>query len=159
MQQEGENVRFTFPTENRHYGQIRFKLASTANNPAQAYEAERGKLLKEAEPVYSYGASGAMGVTNVKSSGDGVEIATHANFASGALTFRYACDNSTAATILVNGTSTQDVDFPATGSNTNWAEKTIALSVPQGATVSFQAKKGAAAPSLDCLILSRDAPK
>ena len=158
VQQEGARVRFSFPTENRHFGQILFKLASTASNPAQAYEAERGNLLKEAEPIYSYGASGAFGVTSLKNEGDGVEIATHAGFTAGALTLRYACQSAAKAAIFVDGKDVQDVDFPATGSATNWAEKTVALSVPQGSTLSIQAKKGMQGPSLDSLILSRDPP-
>jgi hypothetical protein len=158
VQQQDEGVRFSFPTENRHYGQVRFKLGSSARNPAEVFEAERGKLLKEAEPAYSYGASGAFGVTNIKSEGDGVEFATHADFAANGLTMRYASGADTKATIFVNGTSTQDVDFPMTGSITNWAQKTIAISVPQGATVSIQAGKATVAPDLDCIMLSRDAP-
>ena len=158
VQQEGERLRFNFPTENRHYGQIRFKLASTAGNPAQAYEAERGKLLKEAEPLYSYGASGAFGVTTLKAEGDGVEFATHAGFAAGGVTMRYACDNAARASIFVDGKSVRDVTFPATGSSTNWAEQSVAVSVPPGATLSIQAGKGMAGPSIDCIILSQNPP-
>jgi len=154
--QEGERVRFSFPTENRHYGQIRFKLASTASNPAEVFEAEHGTLFKEAEPFYSYGASGAFGVNNLKSEGAGVEIATNAGFAAGALTLRYACVIPAKAALFLNGKKVQDIDFSVTGSATNWADKSIALSIPPGATLSIQADKGTPGPSLDCIILSQN---
>jgi len=158
VEQDGERVRFSFPTENRRYGQVRFKLASTANNPAKVYEAERGLLLKDAEPFYNYGASGAFGVTNLKSVGAGIEIKTNASFDAGALTVRYTCDGPSKATVFVNGKSVRDIDFPATGSTTNWAETSIALGVPRDATISLQADKDAPGPNLDCIMLSRDSP-
>lgn len=158
VQQEDNRIRFSFPTENRHYGQIRFKLASTAANPAEVFEAERGKLLKDAEPFYSSSASGAFGVTSLKNEGAGVEFSTHAAFAAGALTIRYACEGPAKATVYLNGQKAQDLDFPMTGSPTNWTDQTIALSIPVGATLSIQADKVTPAPSIDCIILSRDVP-
>ena len=158
VQQNGDGVRFSFPTENRHYGQIKFKLASSASNPAQVYEAERGSLLNSAELLFSPAASGAFGVTSLKGAGDGVTIATHADFAAKALTIRYATQSSARAKIFLDGKDVQDVDFGATGSATNWAEKTVALDIPQGSTLSIQGVKGGSGPSLDCVILSRDAP-
>ncbi len=156
VKQEGDCVHFSFPTENRHYGQVRFKLATTASNPAEAYEAERGKLLQDAEPFYNYGASGVFGVTSLKSEGSGIEIKTNADFDAAALTIRYAWGGPSKATVYVNGKSAQDIDFPATGLDTNWAEKSIAISVPQGATLSVQADKDAPGPNIDCVMLSRD---
>lgn len=155
--QEGESIRFHFPTENRHYGQIRFKLTSTAGNPAKVYEAERSTLLKDAEPFYNYGASGAFGVMSLRREGAGIQIKTDAGFDAGALTVRYACDGPSKAMVFLNGTS-QNIDFPVTGSTTNWAEISIPLSIPRGTTLSIQAKKDTPAPNLDCIMLSRNVP-
>ncbi len=160
VEQKAEEIRFHFPTENRRYGQIRFKLSSTARNPARVFEAERGTYLKRAAPTFNAGASGAFGVTDIRGAGAGVEFANNAGFAAGGLTIRYACGAPMQATVFINGQKARDIDFPATGPNGNssWTEKSIALDVPVGATFSIQAGPRETAPDLDCVMLSRDAP-
>lgn len=158
VRQEGDRVRFSFPTKNRHYGQILLKLASTATNPAQVYEAERGTFLRSAEPFYNYGASGAFGVMSLNNESDGIEIKTSAGFDAGALTVRYACGGPAKLAVFLNGKNMQTIDFPTTGSLTNWAEKSVVLGIPRNATLSLQAIKNTSAPSLDCIMLSRDMP-
>jgi hypothetical protein len=158
VDQRDDRLRFRFPTENRKYAQVRFKLASTARNPTIAYEAEHGERLKGAEQFYSYGASGVFGVTALKNEGAGVCVRTAAPFAAKAVTVRYATDHAAKARISVEGGASQDVDFPVTGSQENWSQKAISLDVPAGAAITIQALKGVVGPNIDCILLSRERP-
>jgi len=160
-------VRFHFPSENRQYGQIRFKLTSAARNPARVFEAEHGRLLAQAEPAYDSRASGAFCVSNISGEGAGVEIPTNLAWAAEGLSIRYSSKRPAKATVFVDGKASQDVDFPATyvdsprtggtGSNSVWEEKSLAVHVPAGATVSIEADQREPGPDVDCIILSRDA--
>ena len=165
VEQGKESVTFHFPHENRHYEQVRFKLVSQAQNPARVFEAERGNLLKKAEPIYDAQASGAFCVGSIDRPGAGVELATNLGFAAQTMTIRYSSVRAAKATVFVNGKSVQDVPFPATaavahpgaaGSGAAWEEKSIAVQVPAGATIDIEAGERMQGPNIDCVVLSRD---
>jgi hypothetical protein len=166
VEQGKESVSFHFPRENRHYAQVRFKLVSQAQNPAWVFEAERGNLLKKAEPIYDGEASGAFCVGNISGLGAGVEISTNLDFAAQGMTIRYSSLRTAKARVLVNGKSAVDVEFPATaavahpgsaGSGAAWEEKSVAVRAPAGTTIDIEAGERIQGPNIDCIILSRDA--
>lgn len=158
IKRDADRIAFSFPTENRHYAQVRLKLKSPAANPAMVVEAERGMLLKDADLAFNGAASGAFYVVGLKSEGAGIAIPTNASFDAAGLTIRYAADTDARADVLVDGTVAQQVSFPATGSPTNWSEIARPIKVPRRSTVSIEAIKGVQGPSVDCILLSRDAP-
>ncbi|MDR1145206.1 MAG: DUF5597 domain-containing protein [Verrucomicrobiales bacterium] len=157
---EPESARLKFPTANKQYGQIRFHLASTAANPAQVFEAEKGDLLKYCILEYDRDASGALFVARMGRDGDGVEIPTAADFEARSLTVRYAAEGPCQTDLIISGTKAGTLDFPATGSATAWWEVTQNITVPKGATLTVQWNKGPRSgqrgPSIDCVILSAE---
>jgi hypothetical protein len=70
-----------------------------------------------------------------------------------AVTFRYADTNNSTADLIVGGLNVASkVQFPSTGSMTNWDYSTVYVSVPAGsATVRLQSTSATGLPHMDCI--------
>ncbi len=114
-------------------------------------------MLGSAERVYNSDASGAFCVSGLRGAGAGVEIATRAAFDANDLAIRYASRGRTRATVLINGKSCGDFDFPPTGRTSPWANFSLPVDVPIGSTLTIAPAAKFSAPDVDCIVLSRDA--
>jgi hypothetical protein len=158
VKQEKEGLRLVFPSGNKQYGQIRFRLANPADNPARVFEAEKGNLIKGCLFEYDRDASGGFYAARMSNDGNGVEVPTSADFEAKSITVRYAAEAPCKITLAISGGKPVEISFPSTGSPTCWAEVSQIVTIPKGAALTFQWNKGANSgpkgPSIDCVILS-----
>lgn len=70
-----------------------------------------------------------------------------------AVTFRYAGTNNSTADLIIGGVNVASkVQFPSTGSMTNWDHATVYVCVPAGsATVRLQSTSATGLPHMDCI--------
>ncbi len=117
-------------------------------------EAERGQKYGTGRNESTTSASGGQLVGSMDKAGAGVEF--HNVSATNSLTFRAASANKGAKlSLYVNGRFARKVEFPYTGNwNSTFADTTVPISIPDGATVKLQYDTGDSAANIDYLTLS-----
>ena len=153
VDQTAESIRFHFPTANRQYGQIRFKLSTRPSHPVTVYEMEDGKMIGEAAVDADITASNSLFVGGLSRFGCAVEIRTRSAAAAHELTIGYSAQHACKLSLYVNDVRVQDLQFPATGDWSVWNTKTVDADVPAGAAVKLQVDNGDDGPRLDYLMI------
>lgn len=117
-------------------------------------EAETGQKYGTGRNESATSASGGQLVGSIDKAGAGVEF--HNLSATDSLTFRTASANKGAKlSLYVNGRFARKVAFPYTGNwNATFADTTVPVSIPDGATVKLQYDTGDLAANIDSLTLS-----
>jgi hypothetical protein len=118
-------------------------------------EAESGTLAGSAGVYADSYASGGYGVGWINSSGAAV---TFNNCPAGSsLTVGYACPATGQLGLYINGTLNQNISFPTTGYWNDapgaYAQKTVGVSIPSGATVKLQYDTGDTPVNVDYIII------
>jgi predicted alpha-1,6-mannanase (GH76 family) len=125
-----------------------------ARKLAGRIEGEDGQKYGTGRNETAASASNGQLVGSIDIAGAGVEFRNVS--AAGSLTFRTASANAGARlSLYVNGVKARDVSFPYTGSwNAAFADTTVAVAVPDGATIKIQFDPGDVAANIDYLTLS-----
>jgi predicted alpha-1,6-mannanase (GH76 family) len=125
-----------------------------ARKLAGRIEGEDGQKYGTGRNETAASASNGQLVGSIDIAGAGVEFRNVS--AAGSLTFRTASANTGARlSLYVNGVKARDVSFPYTGSwNAAFADTTVAVAVPDGATIKIQFDPGDLAANIDYLTLS-----
>jgi hypothetical protein len=117
-------------------------------------EGENGQKYGTGRNETAASASNGQLVGSIDIAGAGVAFRNVS--AASALTFRTASANTGAElSLYVNGVKARDVSFPYTGSwNAAFADTTVAVPIPDGATIKIQFDPGDVAANIDYLTLS-----
>ncbi|MEW9697563.1 glycoside hydrolase family 76 protein [Paenibacillus sp. SI8] len=119
-------------------------------------EGEDGRKYGSAYNQADSNASGGYEVGSIDHTGAAVEFSNVA--ATNSMTIGYASAlNGAKLSLYINGADTQDVTFSNTGKWTGagaYTEKTINVTIPDGATVKFQYDSGDVAANIDYIVLS-----
>ncbi|MEV6013275.1 carbohydrate-binding protein [Streptomyces sp. NPDC051976] len=141
--------------------QVRFawgmgpSIPTAPTGPLTRIEAENAALLGGARVEPHSNASNGQNVGWMLNTGDGTTFSNL--YASNRLDIGYAATSAGTFSLYVNGDKTQEISFPATGGWNGFAEKTVDVTIPAGATVTLKRDAGDSAINLDYIEQPREA--